>query len=104
MSMASGSGVGIWPWTPTPKEPCRGGVPTSESQFSHRQMGRTRPTLQRSRVCAEAALLSADTCAPSSMPFNTPVGSSGFLFPPQAAAQGRGQKKGHSDGASPQLC
>lgn len=103
VSMASGSGVGIWPWTPTPQRTLRGGVPTSESQFSHCQMGRTRP-LQRSRVCAEAALLSADTCAPSSVPFNMPVGSSGFLFPPQAAPQGHGQKEGIPDGASPQLC
>ena len=102
MSTASGAGVGIWAWA-SPKNLAWTGSLRLSLSFLIRRMCRTRP-LQRFQVCAKAALLSAGTCAPSSVPFNTPVGSSGFLIPPQAAPQGRGRKEGIPDGAAPQLC
>ena len=71
--------------------------------FVIRRMGRTRP-LQRFQVYAKAALLSAGTCAPSSVPFNIPpVGFSSLSRPhPKAVARRRAfQTELHPSSADP---
>nr|CAI9710108.1 unnamed protein product [Rangifer tarandus platyrhynchus] len=52
--------------------------------FLIRQMGRTRP-LPRSQVCVKAAQPPAGACAPSAVPFNTPVAAVGFSSSPARA-------------------
>lgn len=111
MSMASGRGWNLGLDAHSLKNLGGRGSLLLSLSFLIRQMGRTR-SLQRSQVYAKAAQPSAGACAPSAVPFNTPVAPSGFLIlssqsqacPPQPAPQDRGRKEGIPDGASPQLC
>ena len=65
------------------EEPWGGSLLLSLSFLIH-QMGRTR-SLQRSQVCVKAVQPSAGACAPSAMPFNTPVAPVGFSSSPARA-------------------
>ena len=78
-----GQGLESGPGRPLSEEPWGGSLLLSLS-FLIRQMGRTR-SLQRSQVCVKAVQPSAGACAPSAVPFNTPVAPVGFSSSPARA-------------------